>query len=292
MIQRRHAVIAVAIALFVILLSHSVWAQIGQIKNVAGQVSLVRNNVQQSAKTGDLLEQADVLTTGPNGSVGITFIDNTRFSAGPNSRIELKQFNFNPTTQEGDFVTDVRQGTLAIISGQIAKRSPDAMKVRTPTTILGVRGTKFAIKVDERAEPVERHDSHEIRFFWSGVACLGTLLLAACSTTKTLVVLLPEESGTSGAVSVGEAAPTAVLDAPLTSATVDARGNVDKATVTQEEVQRTFGQALAAQPPNPLSFTLYFSTASTEVTPESQPILEALFAEVAKRQAVEVQVTG
>lgn len=149
MTQWRHAVIAVAIALFVTLLGHSVWAQIGQIKNVAGQVSLVRNNVQQPAKTGDLLEQADVLTTGPNGSVGITFIDNTRFSAGPNSRIELKQFRFNPTTQEGDFVTDVQQGTLAIISGQIAKRSPDAMKVRTPTTILGVRGTKFAIKVDE-----------------------------------------------------------------------------------------------------------------------------------------------
>src|SRR5262249_5985139 len=131
-----------------------------------------------------------------------------------------------------------------------------------------------------------------MRFFRSGVACLGTLLLAACSTTKTLVVLLPEESGTSGAVSVGEGARTAVLDAPLTSAPVDTRGNVDNATVTQEEVQRTFGQALAAQPPNPLSFTLYFSTASTEVTPESQPILEALFAEVAKRQAVEVQVTG
>src|SRR5499425_1067965 len=127
----------------------SAWAEIGQIKNVAGQVSLVRNNVQQPAKTGDLLEQADVLTTGPNGSVGITFIDNTRFSAGPNSRIELKQFRFDPTTQEGDFVTDVKQGTLAIISGQIAKRSPDAMKVRTPTTILGVRGTKFAIKVDK-----------------------------------------------------------------------------------------------------------------------------------------------
>src|SRR5262249_24837756 len=131
-----------------------------------------------------------------------------------------------------------------------------------------------------------------MRFFRSGVVCLGTLLLAACSTTKTLVVLLPEESGMSGAVSVGEGARTAVLDAPLTSATVDARGNVDKATVTQDEVQRTFGQALAAQPPNPLSFTLYFSTASTEVTPESQPILEALFAEVAKRQAVGVEVTG
>jgi outer membrane protein OmpA-like peptidoglycan-associated protein len=118
------------------------------------------------------------------------------------------------------------------------------------------------------------------------------LLLAACSTTKTLVALLPEESGTSGAVNVGEGARAVVLDAPLTIATVDTRGNIDKAAVTQEEIQRTFGEALAAQPPKPLSFTLYFSTASTEVTPESQPILEALLAEAAKRQAVEVQVTG
>ena len=149
MTQWRHAVIAALVVWLVILLGQSAWAEIGQIKNVAGQVFLSRNNVQRPAKTGDLIEQEDVLTTGPNGSVGITFIDNTRFSAGPNSRIELKQFSFNPTTHEGEFLTDVQQGTLAIISGQIAKRSPDAMKVKTPTTILGVRGTTFAVKIDE-----------------------------------------------------------------------------------------------------------------------------------------------
>ena len=131
-----------------------------------------------------------------------------------------------------------------------------------------------------------------MRFFRSSVACMITLLLAACSTTKTLVALLPEESGTSGAVNLGEGARAVVLDAPLTIATVDTRGNIDKKAVTQEEIQRTFGEALAAQPPKPLSFTLYFSIASTEVTQESQPILEALLAEVANRQAVEVQVTG
>jgi hypothetical protein len=140
---------AVILAGFAGLLGRSAWAEIGQIKNVAGQVSLFRNNVQQPATAGDLVEQADVLITGPNSSVGITFIDNTRFSAGPNSRIELKQFRFNPTTQEGEFFTDVQHGTLAIVSGQIAKRSPDAMKIKTPTTILGVRGTMFAVKIDE-----------------------------------------------------------------------------------------------------------------------------------------------
>ena len=124
-------------------------AEIGQIKNVSGQVSVWRNNVQQPAKAGDLLEQADVLTTGANSSVGVTFIDNSRLSAGPNSRIELKQFRFDPTTNNGEFLADMQRGTLAIVSGQIAKRSPDAMKVKTPTTILGVRGTTFAVKVEE-----------------------------------------------------------------------------------------------------------------------------------------------
>jgi hypothetical protein len=124
-------------------------AEIGQIKNTAGQVFLLRNNNQQPAKPGDLLEQADVIITGSNGSVGVTLIDNSRLSAGPNTRVEFKQFRFNPTTQEGESLTQLHRGTLAIVSGQIAKRSPDAMKVQTPTTILGVRGTKFAVKVEE-----------------------------------------------------------------------------------------------------------------------------------------------
>ena len=132
----------------------------------------------------------------------------------------------------------------------------------------------------------------ELRLFRYSVACLGTMLLAACSTTKTLVVLLPEESGAASAVTVGEGASAVVLDLPLAAATVDRRGNIDKASLTPEEVQRTFAEALAAQPPKPVSFTLYFDTASTEIAAQSQPILEALFAEVAKREAVEVQVTG
>ena len=124
-------------------------AEIGQIKNTAGQVFLLRNNNQQPAKARDIVEQADIVITGTNGSVGITLIDNSRLSVGPNSRVEFKQFRFNPTTQEGESLTQLHRGTLAIVSGQIAKRSPDAMKVQTPTTILGVRGTKFAVKVEE-----------------------------------------------------------------------------------------------------------------------------------------------
>jgi hypothetical protein len=146
LLQIMLAVVCVVIALPV---DPAAAAEIGQIKNTAGQVFLLRNNNRQPAKPGDIVEPADIVTTGADGSVGITLIDNSRLSAGPNSRIELKQFRFNPTTQEGESVTEVRRGTLAIVSGQIAKGSPDAMKVQTPTTILGVRGTTFAVKVEE-----------------------------------------------------------------------------------------------------------------------------------------------
>jgi hypothetical protein len=129
--------------------AQSAQAAIGQIKNLTGQVFIIRNNVQQAAKVGDLIEHTDTLTTGTNSSVGITFIDDSRFSAGPNSRIEISQFKFDPTRQQGEFLTTISRGTLAIVSGQIAKSSPEAMKVKTPTTILGVRGTTFAVKVED-----------------------------------------------------------------------------------------------------------------------------------------------
>ncbi len=120
----------------------------------------------------------------------------------------------------------------------------------------------------------------------------ASALLGSCSSVKTFVVLLPEEGGAPSAVTVGEGSQQAVLQVPLSAAAVDARGSVQKTTVTSEEIKRTFAEALAAQPPKSVSFTLYFDTNSSEITASSQPVLAALFAEVAQRQAVEVQVTG
>jgi outer membrane protein OmpA-like peptidoglycan-associated protein len=129
------------------------------------------------------------------------------------------------------------------------------------------------------------------RFFLCIVAAAG-LLFCGCASVNTFVVLLPEESGAVSAVTVGEGSGRTVLDKPYSAAAVDTRGKVETKTITAEEAKRTFAEALAAQPPQAVSFTLYFETNSTEVTPASRAALDALFAEVAKRQAVEVQVTG
>jgi len=120
---------------------------VGQIKVARGQVSVDRGGQSLPAQVGMALAAADVLKTGADGSVGITMRDNSLLSAGPNSVLSLDRFDYDPTTYQGRFESGLQRGTLAVVSGRIARQSPQAMTVRTPSAVLGVRGTDFVISV-------------------------------------------------------------------------------------------------------------------------------------------------
>jgi hypothetical protein len=122
---------------------------IGQIKTAKGQVSIEREGRTLPGEVGSRLQPSDVLKTGADGSVGITMGDDTLLSAGPNSILTLDKYAFDSTTSQGQLETTLQKGSLAVISGRIAKQSPDAMKVRTPASVLGVRGTEFVVSVND-----------------------------------------------------------------------------------------------------------------------------------------------
>jgi hypothetical protein len=124
-------------------------ADIGQIKVAKGQVSIERGGQVVPATAGARLQSGDVLKTGADGSVGLTMSDNSLLSAGPNSILSLDRYEFDSTTSQGQFDTTLQKGSLAVISGRIAKQSPEAMKVRTPSAILGVRGTEFVVSAND-----------------------------------------------------------------------------------------------------------------------------------------------
>lgn len=121
---------------------------IGQVKVSEGTVRVARNNQLLPAHVGMKIKQSDTIVTSADGSVGITFTDGSLFSAGPNSVIAIDRYAFDSTTYNGAFHTSVKSGTLSVVSGKIAKQTPDAMKVKTPAAILGVRGTEFLVRVN------------------------------------------------------------------------------------------------------------------------------------------------
>jgi hypothetical protein len=124
-------------------------ADIGQIKVAKGRVSIERGGQALPGDVGARLQPGDVLKTGADGSVGVTMSDNSLLSVGPNSVLALDKYEFDSTTSQGQFDASLQKGSLAVISGRIAKQSPDAMKVRTPSSILGVRGTEFVVSVND-----------------------------------------------------------------------------------------------------------------------------------------------
>lgn len=123
------------------------WAteQAGMVKVSKGQVTVERDNRQLPAPVGTRIFSSDRVMTGADGSVGITLRDNTLLSAGPNSTVDLTKFSFDSTTHAGTIDASVRRGTLTVISGKIAKASPEAVRFSAPGMTLGVRGTSFII---------------------------------------------------------------------------------------------------------------------------------------------------
>jgi hypothetical protein len=121
---------------------------IGQVKTADGPVTVERGGASQPVAIGDHVFQSDTVVTGAGGSVGITFVDNSMMSLGPESRLVLDQFKFDATTHEGSFDSSLQKGTLAVKSGQIVKQTPEAMHIKTPAALLGVRGTEFVVRAD------------------------------------------------------------------------------------------------------------------------------------------------
>lgn len=121
----------------------------GQIKVVKGDVTLERDGKSQPAVIGTRVMQSDTLKTGAGASVGVTLLDNTLLSAGPNSTLVIERFAFNSTTHQGHLDAGLKRGTLSMVSGKLAKQSPDAVRVITPTAVLGARGTEFHVQVTD-----------------------------------------------------------------------------------------------------------------------------------------------
>lgn len=123
------------------------WAadEAGIVKTSKGQVAVERAGQRLAAPVGSRIFASDRVVTGGDGSVGITLRDNTILSAGPNSTVDLNKFSFNTTTHAGAIDATVKRGTLSVVSGKIAKATPEAVSFSAPGMTLGVRGTSFVI---------------------------------------------------------------------------------------------------------------------------------------------------
>ena len=121
---------------------------VATVQKVSGMATVVKQGRTISAKIGLEIYQNDTLRTGRDGSIGVVFNDDTLLSLGPESILVIDEFVFAP--RQGKFSIAIRmlKGTVAYFSGLISKLAPESAHIETPTSSIGIRGTKFVARVE------------------------------------------------------------------------------------------------------------------------------------------------
>lgn len=122
--------------------------------------------------------------------------------------------------------------------------------------------------------------------FWVALS----LILSGCSSER--VVLLPSADGRPSAVLVRNEYGEQLLDKPFAALAQGRAGNRLVYVSSQEDMQRRFGPAMAAQPARPKSWTLYFENGSDRLTSESEADLALICQDLGNRPSPEITLVG
>lgn len=121
----------------------------GVVKKLTGTVVLVRSGQELPVTLGQPVAEGDTVRTRADGRLGITMKDGTRLALGGNTELRIDTFTYAPAQGRLGIGLKVLRGVTEYISGRIAQLAPGAVKVETPTSVIGIRGTRLLIGVDQ-----------------------------------------------------------------------------------------------------------------------------------------------
>ena len=138
-----------------LLLATPVYSNIGEIAESKGDSTIKRDKTAYTGEVGLGLEMNDNVVTG-KGKLRLDFVDDTRVDVTENSRMTIDEFIYDPQSKVGKIVSNIKIGTVRIITGEISKKNPDNLEVNVPTGSVGARGTEFVVvtESDEKSTVV------------------------------------------------------------------------------------------------------------------------------------------
>ncbi|WP_354159629.1 MULTISPECIES: VCBS domain-containing protein [unclassified Bradyrhizobium] len=119
---------------------------IGHVTKLSGSATAVRNGVSVILNNGDNVEKGDVVSTGGDSTLGITFIDGTVFGLSSNARMVLNEMVYDPNGSNNSSLLSLVAGTITFVAGETAKHGD--MKVDTPVATMGIRGTAVLSQIN------------------------------------------------------------------------------------------------------------------------------------------------
>ena len=101
-------------------------------------VSTQPGGTERVMEIGAQVVRNERIETSASGSMQIMFIDKTSLTIGPNSKITIDEFVYNPTDGTGTMSVRLGRGLLRVVGGQVTHTG--GATITTPAATIGVRG--------------------------------------------------------------------------------------------------------------------------------------------------------
>ena len=142
--------------IFVLALSKSYAFSKDFIGVISAGIGEIINQDNEKLSTGSKIYFGDTIIVREKSSAQILLLDETALTVGEKSELTMDDFVYDPNTKVGKIVSNIKVGTVRIITGEISNQNPDNLEVKVPTGSVGARGTEFAVvtESDEKSTVV------------------------------------------------------------------------------------------------------------------------------------------
>ncbi len=115
------------------------WARVGVTSGADGDpLGKPPNENERILRIGIDVQANELITTAANDRAHLVFIDGSSLTVGPDARLTIDRFVFDPSTQKGELAINASKGVLRLVGGKISKTN--AITISTPSSTIGIRG--------------------------------------------------------------------------------------------------------------------------------------------------------
>jgi len=137
--------------LLLLIVSLSLWANIGNIMAIKGSADIKRSGNLENAKNGMVLLKGDNIITAKKSRVQVMLKDSTVITIGANSSFSFEEYLFDGT-KNSQLTLRANRGFFRSVTGRIGKIAPERFKVKTASATIGIRGTDFSGDISPQRE--------------------------------------------------------------------------------------------------------------------------------------------
>lgn len=134
-----------------LLLSISLWANIGNIMAIKGSAEVKRSSEMLNATNGMQILEGDTIVTQLKARVQVMLKDETVVTIGSNSSFGFEEFLLD-NESNSKLTMSAQRGFFRSVTGKLGKIAPERFKVKTASATIGIRGTDFSGEIGEDFE--------------------------------------------------------------------------------------------------------------------------------------------